>query len=460
MPSERRLDRIHPSKTKDGRGTLEDRGIGGMYGSMVQRWFSTLYHRLWRKGLMRSGMVTGLVLLSVLVGLTAAYRQHMRGNFHKLKVKIADERQDIPVPRPGGQEAIVLTRTRQMGDSTPEFLSATILPGRGMNVLQITAYIPGTGEVRLMASPSVEGAASVMTGAGADADGRTSLAMGGAFEVPWADNILGSPSSNAGHVTTSWRGHAITLPSLGSSDLRAARDGLMLAEPAESVDTTALPDGGEAQAVFNAADFGAHWPSKTQVTVTVLLSSRSLELTVVAQNVGDVAEPIGIGWHPRFTILGGTREQLRIRIPGQMRTEVRDRATGMPTGVLLPVAGTPYDLTMPGGARLGTADLDDCFVALHQELLASGPAAELRDPADNYGLRLTALSPTIKAMRVVAPANEDFVSIEPQSNLPDPFGREWAKDADTGMVVLQPGKSTEWKVRLELFSLSDSGHGT
>jgi aldose 1-epimerase len=409
---------------------------------------------------MRSGMVTGLVLLTVLVGLTVAYRQHMRGNFHKLKVKIADERQDIPVPRPGGQEAVVLTRTRQMGDSTPEFLSATLLPGRGMNVLQITAYIPGTGEVKLMASPSVDGAASVMTGAGADAGGQASLAMGGAFEVPWADSIWGTPPASAGHVTTAWRGHALTLPSLGSNDLGAASDGLMLAEPADSVDTTALPDGGEAEATFNAADFGAHWPSKTQVTVTVLLSSRSIDLTVVAQNMGDVAEPIGIGWHPRFTILGGNREQLRLRVPGELRAEVRDRASGIPTGVLLPVTGTPYDLTMPGGARLGLADLDDCFVTLRQELLASGPAAELRDPADNYGLRLTALSPTIKAFRVVAPANEDFVSIEPQFNVPDPFGRQWAKDADTGMVVLPPGKAAEWKVRLELFTLSNSGHGT
>jgi hypothetical protein len=40
----------------------------------------------------------------------------------------------------------------------PEFLSVTLLPGRGMNVLQITAYIPGKGEVNLLASPSIEGA--------------------------------------------------------------------------------------------------------------------------------------------------------------------------------------------------------------------------------------------------------------------------------------------------------------
>ena len=430
-----------------------------MYLTMVRRWLSTLYLTVWRKGLMRSGMVTGLVLACALVGLTAAYLQHLRGNFHRLKAKISDERQDIAVPRPGGQDAIVLTRSRQIGDSTPQFLSATILPGRGMNVLQITAYIPGAGEVKLLASPSVEGAAEAMTGMGADGSGQASLTMGSAFEVPWADGIWGTISSGDGRVVTSWRGHTMALPAIGSGDAaEGVSGGLMLSEGADSADTTALPDGGEAEANFDAADFGAHWPSKTHVTVTVLLSRRSLELTVVAQNAGDVAEPVGIGWRPRFTILGGNRGQLKLHIPSEMRVG-NDRAHGLPTGVLMPVAGTSYDFSMPGGERLGTMDLDDCFVALHQNLLDSGPVAELSDPAENYGVRLTALSSTIEAMRVLAPASADFVSIEPQFNVPDPFGREWAKETDTGMVVLQPGQSTRWKIRMELFSLSDSASG-
>jgi hypothetical protein len=101
-------------------------------------------------------------------------------------------------------------------------------------------------------------------------------------------------------------------------------------------------------------------------------------------------------------------------------------------------------------------DLEDNFAALHRELLDNGAVAELIDPANDYGLRLTALSPAIQAIRVDAPADADYVSIGPQFNLDDPFGREWGKDVDTGMVVLQPGQSTQWKVRLELFSLAGS----
>ncbi|HEX9202259.1 MAG TPA: aldose 1-epimerase [Acidobacteriaceae bacterium] len=395
---------------------------------------------------MRSGLVTGLILAALVAVLAVAYRERGRGHYHKLKEKIVTQHQEAPIPRPGGQDAIVLTRSQMMGDSMPEFLSATMLPGRGMNVLQITAYIPGTGEVNLMASPSIEGAARAMTGVDADENGQASLAMGGAFEVPWADRIGGAASPSA-HGSIVWRGHAITVPAAGNG-------GLMLAEAADAASTTALPDGGQAQAVFRAEDFGAHWQSKTEVTVTVLLSSRSVDLTVTAHNAGDVAEPVGIGWQPRFAILNGNRGELRLRIPGEKRTEMRDSGKRSPTGVLLPVADSPYDFTAPGGVRLGSMDLDDCFVVLHQGLLDSGPVAELSDPGRNYGLRLTALSSTIKAMHVLAPADGNFVSIEPQFNYPDPFGREWGKDVDTGMVMLQPGQSTQWKVRLELFSTS------
>jgi hypothetical protein len=64
------------------------------------------------------------------------------------------------------------------------------------------------------------------------------------------------------------------------------------------------------------------------------------------------------------------------------------------------------------------------------------------------------MSSNIKAMRVYAPAGAQFISISPQFNYDDPFGREWAKEGDTGMVTLQPGQSVQWRIRLEIFSLS------
>src|SRR5205807_3463584 len=137
------------------------------------------------------------------------------------------QRQELPVWRPGGQDAIVLTRSRMIGDSSPEFTSVTMLPGRGMNVLQITAFVPGKGEINLLASPTVEQAVGILTGTGPDATGQASLQMGAAFEAPWADTIWGTSQSAAAHVSTNWRGHSINVPATRPSEM-AADGGLLL----------------------------------------------------------------------------------------------------------------------------------------------------------------------------------------------------------------------------------------
>jgi galactose mutarotase-like enzyme len=225
------------------------------------------------------------------------------------------------------------------------------------------------------------------------------------------------------------------------------------------VKSNVMPDGGQAEAVYDAGDFEDHWPSQMQISTSVQLSGRALELKVVAHNTGNQPQPVGIGWRPRFAVLNGDRGSLMLRLPGMTRAEVRDRRTGLPSGRLLPVTGTPYDFTGRTGAPLGDLSLDDIFVHLRQAPLDNGPVIELRDPANNYGLRITLLSTSIKAVQVVAPTDKSFVSIAPRFNYDDPFGREWPKDEDTGMVELQPGRSTTWRVRLEIFALTSNFSG-
>ena len=87
------------------------------------------------------------------------------------------------LPKIGGADVVQLKRAATSNGAKPEFLSATILPGRGMSFFQVTANIPGKGEIPLLASPSLDQAASTLTGAGADENGNGVFGFGGAFLV-------------------------------------------------------------------------------------------------------------------------------------------------------------------------------------------------------------------------------------------------------------------------------------
>ena len=103
-------------------------------------------------------------------------------------------------PGPGGQDPVRLSRSATSIGRGAELLSATFLPGRGMNVFQITALIPGHGEVPLLVSPPLASAAGILNGQDEDANGSASTSLGGAILLPWAQRLSGSSTSTAGNA--------------------------------------------------------------------------------------------------------------------------------------------------------------------------------------------------------------------------------------------------------------------
>jgi aldose 1-epimerase len=417
---------------------------------------------------LRSGMLTAVSLAVLLGGLILIVHERGKGHLAKLERELHPKStpQGPSTPPLGGQDAIVLERSANTAQAAemPEFLSATMLPGRGMNVLQIMATVPSLGKIALLDSPSLDDAAKILTGTGADAQGMESLAMGGALEVPWANRMGGVATPDAESVMSVWDGQTMVLPAapLKGEGAPTAVGGLLLKRQANTVETHVVPDGWQSRVVYQAGGFDGHWLSTTEVTTLVLLNGRVMEIEVTAKNTGPVAAPIGIGWRPRFAIPGGDRTNTVLRLPEGLQVEMRPSDAplrgGLPSGRLLPMTGTALRFTTPGGAKLGTEELDASLVHLKQGFTDSGPVVELRDLKDRFGLRVTLLTPTIRALRVYAPADKATVEIDPQFNFDDPFGKEWSKDEDTGMVVLQPGQSTQWKIRLELFPLAmDTG---
>jgi hypothetical protein len=83
----------------------------------------------------------------------------------------------------------------------------------------------------------------------------------------------------------------------------------------------------------------------------------------------------------------------------------------------------------------------------------SGESAEIRDPESQFGIRMTAVSDNMRELRLNSPGGSNYVSLGMQTNLDDPFGKEWAS-GDT-IDTLMPGQTAEWKLRLEIFSISN-----
>ena len=167
---------------------------------------------------------------------------------------------------------------------------------------------------------------------------------------------------------------------------------------------------------------------------------------------------MGVGWHPRFLIPSGDRENVELKLPNGEVLEVADHVRDLPTGK---VTAAPESVARLQGhpARLGNSALDESLAHLKPGIMDVGPMAEFRDPASGFGLRLQALSANIREFRVLSPAGSRYVGLGVQSNFDDPFGHQWSAEDGGGIAILQPGQSLEWKVRLEIFPIMNRAPG-
>jgi galactose mutarotase-like enzyme len=350
----------------------------------------------------------------------------------------------------GGQKVVTLTRAAT-STTKPEFTSITVAPGRGMEVLQITANLPGKGNVDVFFSHDLA-TAKKMLDEDDDPNGDLGYRMGSAFLVPYPNRIRGKLSVDGKTLTTEWEGHTLTLPANNLGKLptaeRHAMHGLILKSKTDNVTVKKISGGEQVTGVIHAGDFGGHWLSKTDLDFTITLTADAVDASIVAKNVGGEAEPMAIAWHPYFNLPSGDRTQARLRVPATMMAEVDGYDNVFPTGKVLPVDGTRFDLRTPGGKPLVNEFFDDNWS--HLEWKDGVLTVEVIDPAAKYGVKIEGVSPEIKAIQVYAPVDKSYVAVEHQYNFGDPFGKEWGS-TDTGMVTLKPGQSTKWHVRLRVF---------
>jgi aldose 1-epimerase len=345
----------------------------------------------------------------------------------------------------GGMPPVTMHRTPTSKGHKREFTSITLLPGRGLNTFQITANLPGRGETPLLRSPSLQEASEKMNERGEDAFGNLNHSFGGAFLIPFTSRAGGELSQDKTQVIVRWHDKEIRLPNdyLGHYSVH----GLINTLKAQEVRVRKSPDGETLTAVIHAGDFNGYWLSKTDVRYRIELRGDGIDIRVTATNSGSEEEPMGMGWHPFLRIVSGDRSQARVHLPARLYGVV-DTIDGRPTGELRPVEGTPNDYRSPMGAVMPAASTSINFSKI--ERTAGSIDAWLSDPKANYAIRIRGLSPEIRTLHLWSAKDDTFCAIEEQYNYMDAFGAEW-HGMDTGMVTLQPGESTQWHVRLELF---------
>ncbi len=398
----------------------------------------------------KHGLIFIFLLAAAVIAVQASSGRRFTASAAKSRTRAA---QSAPISI-GGEPAVILTRPKPTDRNKPQFLGATILPGNGMNLLQIRAYLPGKGDIDVINAPSLPDAKNLLENQN-DAFGNKSFSMGGAILLPYPNRIRGKLSVDGKTVETTIGGKEMSLPANWKGKKTGAEvhamHGLIMSAHFQDLRFRDGPTESTVSAFLHGGNFDGHWPSKTDVSVRMMLKNEALDVIVTAKNVGNEKLPMAISFHPYFRFPSGNRAQVRLHLPADMRTVVNNYDDVFPTGKLVPVKGTPYDFTAPGGAALGpTLYMDDCFTDLKRNA-AGNAVITVVDPAAKYGLRITAISPQIKAIQAYAPPDKDFIVLEPQFNLADPFNTKIWGRRNTGMDWLAPGQSVSWHVRLELF---------
>jgi aldose 1-epimerase len=165
----------------------------------------------------------------------------------------------------------------------------------------------------------------------------------------------------------------------------------------------------------------ADWPFAFEARQYYTLTPSSLTVQMVYTNTADVAQPVGLGWHPYFP----KRERSRLHIELASRWD-SDAAQ-------LPVR----KVAQPGiDADVSHLDFDNCFEGWR------GPA-RIRD--EKFSLQLTSSLPYLV---VFTPQDKPYFCVEPVSHVSNAI--HMADPAAFGLRTVAPGETTEASMKLEI----------
>jgi len=164
-----------------------------------------------------------------------------------------------------------------------------------------------------------------------------------------------------------------------------------------------------------------HWPFAFEAVQHFSLTPQSLVAQMIITNTADIAQPVGLGWHPYFP--KRARSRLHIELSDRWDSDAEH----------LPVRR----VTQPGiDADVAHLDFDNGFEGW------KGPA-RIRD--EKFSLQLRSNLPYLV---VYTPQDKDYFCVEPVSHVGNAI--HMADPAAHGLRTLQPGESFEATMTLDV----------
>lgn len=179
---------------------------------------------------------------------------------------------------------------------------------------------------------------------------------------------------------------------------------------------------------------GADFPSAYAARQRFALTDTTLSIALAVENVGDEPMPAGLGLHPFFEKPADT--ELEVALDGVWLSALND---GIPTEHVAVPAAWDFSTRRP----LGAVVLDHCFTGWKSRTaLVTWPSRRLQ-------ARLTAEGPTDHLV-IFVPEGQRFFCVEPVTNMNDGFNRADRGEAGTGTVVLSPGESLSFEMKIAI----------
>lgn len=187
---------------------------------------------------------------------------------------------------------------------------------------------------------------------------------------------------------------------------------------------------------LEAEQYGSRgYPFSLAIRVTYFLDDKGLSCSFEVRNTGTRQAPVGVGFHPYFTVGSALIDEAEARIPGAGFLEFNDKL--VPTGKVLPAAGTEWDCR--DFRRIDDKRFNHCYVQLIRDTEGLATAS-LRHAGSGRVIDVT-MDRSFSAIVVytgdaIADAPRRAFAIEPMTCASDAFNHP-----DWGLKRLSPGEN-------------------